>query len=120
MSMNKHTYIGPYVRCYGAKSGEPDNWAQEEIMDATGAERLYYANGEGMADSPALFAPNVSYDGATDFLDEVEDGGEMEIPLKSVNYYNNCFALAFREEIEVLRSYFERIEIVFGVIVSWS
>lgn len=118
--MDKSTYIGPYARCYDSKTGEPDNWAHELIIEQTGGERLYYANGESI-DKPALFAPNVSYKGEPDFGDSVdEEGGQMEIQLMPVSSYTGAFYDAFKEEVAILEGYFNRVEIVFGVIVTWS
>lgn len=119
MSMNKSTYIGPYVRCYNPCSGDPVAWVIDRI-DRSWSGRLRHANGESIVESPALFAPNVRYDGCPDFFGEFEDGGEMEIPMKSACNYVRRFDDAFKDEIAVLRDYFERIEIIFGVIVTWS
>ena len=116
--MDKSTYVGPYARCYSSKNGEPDNWAHEKIIEATKAERLYYANGEAIS-KPALFAPNVSYDGQMESWDALEDGGQMELKFAPVADYIGAFNAAFVDEITVLQDYFERVEIVFGVIVTW-
>jgi len=119
MGMDKSTYIGPYARCYNSKNGSPDHWAHDEIIEKTGGDRLYYANGESI-EKPALFAPNVAYDGMPDFGDVFEDGALMAIELMPVSSYNGAFYDAFKSEIAVLEGYFEGVEIVFGVIVTWS
>lgn len=116
MGMDKSTYIGPFAKCIGPKNGGPDRWVCEE--EGFG-ERLYYANGGGI-DSPALFAPNVNYDGKADFTKTVEDGGFLEFRLLPSDVYIQAFLVAFANEIAILRDYFTEVELVFGVIVAWS
>lgn len=117
MGMDKHIYIGPYVRCKDNKTGNPDHWVTEEFD----GERLCSGNGESI-DAPALFIANVAYEGQIEALTEFSDSywtGEASFDLDTAPA-TKAFEAAFAAEIKILRDWFASVEIVFGVIATYS
>lgn len=114
MGLNPHTYIGPYVRCEDNTTGEPDNWVTERFDD----ERLFYGNGEGFR-SPAVFLPNVSYNGEIEELAVNNDwSGEVAFMVDCEESVRK-FAKAFWKEIKVLEECFSKVEVVFGKVSTY-
>ena len=128
MSFQKFTYLGPYALCTQSKfPDKPDAWAHMEILDTLGNENLYYANGEGNFDSPACFAPNIKYEGQpqkrliVNDADLPENGGFCVIEhYPEGRKLRSAFRKAFSSELNVLRSWFNQVEIVFGIIEGWN
>lgn len=112
--MNKEVHIGPYARCTKKKNGEPANWITEDFKD----EALYYGNGESI-EAPALFLPNRSYEGKIKELDQPDYWtGEVAFAINTKEAVAG-FEKQFAPEIEILRQHFEKVEIVFGMVVTY-